>query len=62
MDLIHPLVPKQVQPLLILTDAFPISFKISSDTVLKIISNLFLLSDYIIVPTGKQQTGMLQTQ
>lgn len=62
MDLIHPPVPKQVQPLLILTDAFLISFKISSDRVLKIISSLFLLSDYITLPTGKLQTNMLQTQ
>lgn len=62
MDLIHPPVPKQVQPLLILTDAFLISFKIPSDRVLKIITSLFLLSDYITLPTGKQQTNMLQTQ
>lgn len=62
MDLIHLLISKQVQPLLVLTDAFLISLKTSSDRVLKILSSLFLLSDYITVPIGKQQTKLLQTE
>lgn len=60
MNLIHPLVFKCVQALLILTDVFLISFKISSDRAIKNISSLLLLSDYTTVPTGEQQAKALQ--
>lgn len=60
MNLITPLVLRWVQALLILTDAFLISFKISSDRAIKNISSLFLLSDNTTVSSCKQQTNTLQ--
>lgn len=59
INLIHPLILKWVQVLLILTDAFLISFKISSDRAIKIyLASFFLL--IIPVPSCKQQVNILQ--
>lgn len=60
INLITLLVLKWVKALWILTDAFLISFKISSDRAITNISSLFLSSHYTSVPSCKQQANMLQ--